>query len=259
VIALAGPGFLHGYENGYPPLLYVAKNLTVDVWGVIGCLALGLAALRLLARRGRPPAEAALPAGAGAVLSAAVLAVVLELVLFLRLPHEAAYLIPAVPFTLLLAARALSRREYRILCVCILVSAFIAKVSEPGKLNSVPADATSRRVRLGGRELQVDLLRGPLVVAHLRRRTDLDYLARVRATARRQEGRSVIVAGEWLPALRVLAGGVHDGAARYVHTLTASQADSLRQEGVAIFDVPAAGSAPGETADGGLQLRSGAR
>ncbi|MEQ1832108.1 MAG: hypothetical protein ABL977_03555, partial [Candidatus Eisenbacteria bacterium] len=33
VIALAGPGFLHGYENGYPPLLYVAKNLTVDVWG----------------------------------------------------------------------------------------------------------------------------------------------------------------------------------------------------------------------------------
>jgi len=48
-----GPGFLHGYAHGYPPPLYVVKNATVDVWGLIGSIALAVAGIGMGVRAGR--------------------------------------------------------------------------------------------------------------------------------------------------------------------------------------------------------------
>ena len=241
VFAREGLSFLHGYEHGYPPLLYVAKNLTVDVWGVVGCVALAWGVGLVLLRRGRPPADPALPGGTGGVMLAAAVAVAMEVALFFRVPHEAGYLIPAVPFTLLLFARALRRREFVMLCAGVVLSSFVIKVSEPGKIDSVPPGSFGVvRVSLRGHPLQVDMLRGPLVTDRLRREAGLRYAGQVRAAARRVQGPSVIAAHEWLPFLRVLAGGSHEGEADYVYALARVQLDSLRRDGVSVYDLPGA-------------------
>ena len=256
VIVRSGLTFLHGYEHGYPALLYVAKNLTVDVWGVPGCVALALALGLILLRRGSTPSgKAALPARSGAVFFAAALAVVLELALFFRLPHEAAYLIPAVPFTLLLLARGLTRREFIALCACVAVSTFIVKVSEPGKLDVAPLGGLGGRMTVAGHAFEVDVLRGPLMTDHLHRKADLLYVERVRETARRSSAPSVIVAYEWLPVLRVMAGGSREGRVTYVYSPTRRQLDSLNALGVAVYDLP--GAEGGTQAWWGYSLRAG--
>ena len=258
VVAQAGLTFLHGYEHGYPRLLYVVKNGTVDVWGVPGSLGLAWAALLVLLRRGRPAAGSALPAGTGAVVLAAAVAVAIELALFLRLPHDAAYLIPAVPFTLLIAARALTRGVFVTLCVCVALSSFLVKVSESGA-ESTPARTPGARIHVAGETLRVEVLRGPLVTDRLRREADLRHVARIRDAARRLPGPAVIAAYEWLPFLRVTAGGDRDGPATYVYMMLGrAEIDSLRLSGVEVYDLAGPGEQP-RTLDGTLLRAAGSR
>ncbi|MFI5371271.1 MAG: hypothetical protein ACHQ52_06900 [Candidatus Eisenbacteria bacterium] len=237
VFVRSGLSFLHDYEHGYPRLIYVVKNCTVDVWGILGCVALTWAVGRVLLAGGRPAADPALPSGPGAMIPAASVAVAIELVLFFRLPHDAGYLIPAVPFTLLLLARALGRREFMALCACLVLSSFLVKVSELDSPGSMPPGTPGARFRVAGHPLQVDVLRGPLVTEQLRREAGLRYVAGVRVAARRLPRPSLIAADEWLPFLRVMAGGSHEGKATYVYAVAPAELDSLRRGGVAVYDL----------------------
>lgn len=239
-----GLGFLHDYEHGYPPLLYVFKNLTVDAWGVIGVAALAVAKLAAWIRFARRAKDSAIPEGAPAApFVAAAVAMLIVFVIFLRLPHEAAYLIPAVPFVLLLFARALSPRGFTALCVALALSSFAIKVSEPGKPDS-PRGTLGRTIHVGARALRVDLLPGPLVHDHFRRVLGERYAERARDAARALPDSAVVIAYEWLPALRVVSGGNAAGRARYVYLLERAPFDSLRAAGVALVDLP---GADGET------------
>lgn len=244
VLLTYGRGFLHDYEHGYPPPLYVMKNLTVDVWGVVGCVALAIASLAAAIRavRGARAGPAAIPPGHAAPLAAAAAAVLIEVAIFLRLPHEAAYLIPAVPFVLLLLARALSGRGFTALCVALALSSFVLKVSEPGKPDAPPPGPLGRLVRVGGRALQVDLLPGPVEHDRLRRVLGVRYAERVLLAARDLPPGSVLVAYEWLPHLRVLSGGDGAGGTRYAYLLDGAQLDSLERAGTRIYHLPDAES-----------------
>ncbi|HKA24396.1 MAG TPA: hypothetical protein VKF80_05410 [Candidatus Eisenbacteria bacterium] len=116
-----GTRFLSGYEFGRVPWIYVIKGATRDVWGVIGSLAIaialviGLFRLRLAPRR---------------ELLAVVIAVALTGSIYFRLPHEGAYLLPAVPFVLLFLTRTLAKPGAVALACAMLASSILLGVSE---------------------------------------------------------------------------------------------------------------------------------
>lgn len=96
VILTYGSGFFTFYEQQYPPLSQVLRLLALGPWGSFGLAALLLAgAVHMFdwrrnldyvrGLRGRPHIEAS------------IVAIVLTLIAFSRLPHESGYLLPAVP------------------------------------------------------------------------------------------------------------------------------------------------------------------
>src|SRR5439155_16417555 len=93
-------GMLHPGAPAFPPLL-IAGQATVGVWGIVGCMALACALVLAWRDRAAPAAARALPPPAPAVAWSWVLAMALVVALYLRLPHDEGYLIPAVPFALL--------------------------------------------------------------------------------------------------------------------------------------------------------------
>jgi hypothetical protein len=95
-----GWGALTFYDSKVPPPLVIAMRASVGVWGVIGTLALcGLALARTFGR----PASSRLGPEVAWWLAFAVCGIA-----YLRLPHDAGYWIPAVPFVLLLLVGPLS-------------------------------------------------------------------------------------------------------------------------------------------------------
>jgi hypothetical protein len=243
-LAQSGFSFLHDYETGYPPPLYVLKNATVDVWGVPGCIALA-AALAVVLARGGPRGRRAHSGERSDAMSpapfvAAGVAIAIELALFLRLPHEAAYLVPGVPFALLLLFRALSPPRATLVAVALALSSLTCKVSESGKADEVPAGPFTTRVTLAGRALEVHAWPGPVPYDRERRRRGTRYARAVRDSAAAFDHPVAIVAYEWLPQLRVLSGGDGEARTRYLYLVDAARLDSLRAAGTEVFDLPGA-------------------
>ena len=104
IIWTYGPRFLNFYDAkvGYRTVI---RLVTKDAFGLVGTLALvggSIISLRRLARVPRDVLE-------DKQVMVWVMAIVLFIVVFSRLPHEAAYLIPAFPFLFLLIGRYFSR------------------------------------------------------------------------------------------------------------------------------------------------------
>jgi hypothetical protein len=246
-----GPGFLRFYQHGYPRALYVLKNASVDLWGIPGTLAIAAALVARALRGRREPGDSSShgatsdrdPGSAGAapsLVAAWACGIAIYAIAYLRLPIKAFYLIPVVPFTLLLLAQLLSRRAFLFVCLALVASPWILKVSQPGKPDSLEPTSGSMALRLGGQPWTLDLLRGPVLADHERRGLNLRYVEASLVRARRLPGESVIVAYDWLPQIRVRLGGKWEGSVEYVYLLTGSELAELRGRGVGVYDLAGA-------------------
>lgn len=171
-----GWGLFSFIDHRYPSLAWVAQKATLDVWGQVGIVALVVAGALTLCgvTRREKPAKTAPRTG---LLPTAIAGLVISVAMFLRLPHEAAYLLPAVVFLIVIAERVVERFAFRVLCLALALSAFVA----------LPDGA------------------GPIFRDHERRVDEDRY---VRAVMRRMdsahlsEPRDVLIAASWLPRLR---------------------------------------------------------
>jgi len=130
VIRVYGRGFL-GFFDDPPPLYIQLRHATTDTWGLLGCCALLFACIVLLVPAGRrgastfaTPLDATLP-------KAWLTAMVLFVLVFISLPHQAMYLIPALPFFLLLLARYLPRRAFQVVCILLILSPWLFTLRSP--------------------------------------------------------------------------------------------------------------------------------
>lgn len=174
-------GFLHLDRLPFPPAL-VLGQATALLWGVAGSVALGLAFVMALARRPGERAAGELPRG---VVPAALVAIAAELLLYVRLPHDEGYLLPILPFVVLLSARWATLAWHRVACVAIALSSFLLGVDvDPPKKGIAPETRSSlaRSVPLGGHRLWLDPVRGPLAQDHDKRVAAAHLADRVLAT-----------------------------------------------------------------------------
>lgn len=161
-------GFLQLHRLPFPPALVIGQA-TVLLWGLAGAIVLAIALALALVRRGGERAAGTWPR---AVTLAALAAIVAELLLYVRLPHDEGYLLPAMPFVLLLSARVAPRAWHRAACIAIAASSFVLGMDvDPPKKGIAPetrsAQALARPV--GDRRLWLDPWRGPLAQDHDKR------------------------------------------------------------------------------------------
>lgn len=106
VILRYGAGFLRGYpyEESWATAL---RNASVGTWGALGCVGLMVALTAAVIVRPR----SAIHAGASPKQSLAWLAgVIVGFALFVAMPYQSGYLIPAIPFVILLLGRFMPSR-----------------------------------------------------------------------------------------------------------------------------------------------------
>lgn len=147
------------------PLPLVAGQATVLLWGVAGCVAIGLALMSLLVSR--PSAGARTVSLPRDSAIAAALVVLIVLALYVRLPHDEGYLLPAVPFVLLGLAAMLPPLRFRAVAVALLLSPFVLGVDvSPPKKGLTPATASLAdwRLPVASETVVIEPLRGPILL-----------------------------------------------------------------------------------------------
>ena len=214
VMLVYGTSFLTYAESDRVDPLQQLRQANSAVWGAAGHLAILVALFSLLLRR-RLPHESSIAVPLGPAYTGGwVLAILVNVGAFIALPHEFAYLIPSVPFALLLMAKALDRRVFRLVCGVLLVSPFVT-VSSAG------------------------VGQGPLLVDYAGRRDDMRAVRRMLALSSRLDEASVIVAGGWLPQIEAgLDELPSDQPVTYVYLLGAAQLQAYVDRGYAIYYLP---------------------
>jgi hypothetical protein len=193
VLRRYGADFFAFYDNGgYPPLDVVYARALPLVWGQLGVLALlALACAAPLYYRFTRRALAE-PRTRHALVLAGV-AIALYLAAFLRLPDEAGYLLPAVPFVLLSMALLTPPWAAGALAVALMLSPWVAFH------HAMPA------------------LDGPIVEDHLVRESQQRSTRAVIEAVARLPGRAAIVCGWVLPRITLALNGDEEGPHQFIY------------------------------------------
>lgn len=229
-------GMLHPGDPGIAPSL-IAGQATVLLWGVVGSVAIALALLSIAWQpRGGERAGRLGPAAGAAVASI----VVLETIVYLRLPHDEGYLLPAVPFVMLALASWLTPGRFRAVCLALLVSPFLFGVDvAPPKKGLTPAHPSPMTLRLPvAREtVVIEPFRGALLRDFAKRERMLDVERRLVAWWPQRPERFRLAAGNMIAMLYYLFP-VDPREAPFARWYSTAERADARSQGVPIYVLP---------------------
>ena len=202
------------FIDRYISPLEVVLNATVKVWGRLGAAAIFLAIGWWIVRRsaGRPRAVPFGPERRTLLLVCTV-AIALYAIAFVRLPHLPAYLIPAMPFVLLLLAMLLERPVFRIVCIAVVLSSFV-HVGRSG------------------------LRAGPIFSDHRDRIESMAYTKKIVEVGRTLTRKTIIIAGKWVPQIEIYVPQLRSGPVQYVYLLDAKTLQSYQTQGFDVYFLP---------------------
>lgn len=209
-----GLRMLSFYEHGRPPLRDVFVTGTVGVWGTLGVLAFALpvAALAFCGAACR----ARLLGGPRRELAVFGMATALYLLAYLRLPHEAGYLMPVVPFVLLAIGLIMPPAAATVFFILLSLAPFFTIGRSGVHAGQILQD---RNNRLGQARQTAALI----------------------AAAARTPAPAAIIAGEDLPAILTALGSDRQGPHRYVYLVgTRGEYDALCEAGRRVYVLPRA-------------------
>jgi hypothetical protein len=203
-----GTRFFAFYENhAGPDWLTVLTRGTLEVWGTMGLVGLAIAASSLFWER----TKSKLPNKW--IVPAFLVAIVIYLGAYLRLPDQAGYLLPIVPFILLLAEQFAPLRVFQVLCLCLLVSPFVS-ISPKG------------------------LAEGPIFADRLERLQTMSRIRDFLAYAETLPGHNTFVVGGWEPQIAVMAPELLSARNHYVYLLNAHELSLALENSDRVFYLP---------------------
>lgn len=203
-----GMSFLTFYGNHpRPDWGLIFTRSTVEVWGSLGLVALGVASLGAWLSRKE------LGLTNRQVVAALLLVVAIYTVAYLRLPDQAGYLLPIVPAILLLFSLITPPRFLQIAFVCLLFAALIEPVPAGFRSGAILADHQQRLASL----------------ANMR-----DFLNVTESVP----GKNVFVVGASEPEIAVLAPHLQNGRNRYVYQMNASELKAALEDGRSLYYLP---------------------
>jgi hypothetical protein len=202
-----GADFFNFYaEHAFPGRLQIAGRMTVEVWGVLGVAGVCIGLLAGMRKGVRPGVSSR-------HVVAWVSMVVIYGIAFLCLPDEAAYLIPAVPFVLLLVWWVTPGWGFRVCCGLVILSPF---VSWSGVRPTAGAIIQDHRERMGTEEQIKGFLHFSSMVS----------------------GSNAYIVGSWEPPIDVMTADAPRRDARYLYLVTQGELDELIAKGWRVWYLP---------------------
>jgi hypothetical protein len=179
IIAVNGFGFLKYAENNGYDILNVIKVFSIEVWGLFGTIALVITVISIVINLIKPKKMEKNDYFIKKYVISILLIIILYLIIFFRLPHEPAYLLPLVPFVMVLSAVFSDKRVHIVFCLLVVLSSFIG-------LESI-------------RHLKVF---SPIISDHIERIEEIKYIDDVVKKVN-ELNNEVIMAGYYIPKIEL--------------------------------------------------------
>ncbi|HLG34820.1 MAG TPA: hypothetical protein VI757_08075 [Bacteroidia bacterium] len=199
VILKYGNAFFTFYDlSGYPTISKVLYKFSFGVWGILGCAAIFYGIASLLFSSPLKAKRFLLPKTTNEKhVIAWLVAIDLTIIIFVRLPYESGYLIPIIPFTILVFGKYLHDKAFIYFSLLLIASPWLLGVSTQNKSDSPPPAQVSAQFKLFSQSLNIDFFRGAVCTDAEARKTTDAFADSVIQEAQYISDTSVILCGWW--------------------------------------------------------------
>jgi hypothetical protein len=196
-----GSGFFTYYEYfPYPPFLKNIYKGTVGAWGLIGFAGIAVGMMLVFINCFKiswQKQKKKLP-----LILLCIISIALYTYSFLKIPQKTAFVLPMVPFVILLFALLLRRRQFYTVTASLVISCFFLGVNLDDPIRGSQSSALSYRTSISESPVAFDLLSGIVIADHSKRKQKMDYAASITNRLARENQKTTIIAGWWQNELR---------------------------------------------------------
>ena len=198
VLQKYGLGFFTYYNVPYPSIAKVLYKFSIEVWGVFGLLGLIISTVLLFLPSKITNRKFLFPRSVNEKFVVAWLVTIdLYIIAFLKLPMESGYLIPLIPFVILIFGKYLYDKAFVFLCTMLILSSFVCTISPKERYDAVSLSKSSFVFDGAGEKLIFDIFKGPVLSYKERRKNGMDFVNKLLLSTDTINRKSVIVAGRW--------------------------------------------------------------
>lgn len=201
-----GFGFFTYYDVPYPAIPKVLYKLSIEVWGLIGILGILISTILFFLPFNYSKNKFLFPRSINEkYVIAWLVAVDIYIIAFLKLPMESGYLIPIIPFVILIYGKYLYQRAFVFFCGMLILSSLCCTISPADRYDAASVSTVNTTFNAGGEKLTLDVLEGPVYSYHTRRKNGIIFVNSLITSFDTISIPSVIVSGRWYNQLLVQA------------------------------------------------------
>jgi len=181
----------------YPPVTKILYKASLGVFGFLGIAAIGWATVKWLMNKDKSPKQISVLFSPKRLTFALIAIIILHIFSYLRLPQKAGYMLPVVPFLLLLITVYSSRTTIRLVAAFFVLSSFLCSINLSDSLRGSESSSLAIKFTVSGQEIFFDPLSGPIFSEQSKRQNKMQYTAKVRTAIESSTEKQLIICGWW--------------------------------------------------------------
>lgn len=237
-----GLSFFTYYEYfPYPPILKNVYKATLGAWGVVGVAAVLAAAVAVGSgskkRRVRDQSFVG-PTSFKAIVWMCVLTILLYTYSFLKIPQKSAFVLPMVPFIILLFALLLGKKQITRFALAMIISSFFAGINLDNPLRGSSTSSLAYPFSIGNTPVSFDLLSGPVLADYSKRKQKIEYAKTLVESFASIKERTLIIAGWWENEINYFSLANKNPLVTYVYYIDEKELIDFQNQHYKIYYLP---------------------
>ena len=179
-------------------------KMIIGVFGLIGTISLVVFALiALMKRKNQQVGESFNHSLSKKIITASVVIILLYCISYFRLPQKSGYMIPVIPFLILLFGYYLNKRNFNWLCWSLCLSPFLFSINLTDAYRGSDYSKYALVFNVSGQEIFLDPFSGPVFSDYSKRKQKIAFTDKVIRKSADIKTKTVIIAGWWYNEIMV--------------------------------------------------------
>ena len=231
-----GKSFFTYYEYfPYPSFLKNIYKATIGAWGIPGMVALVTGVWFSLRKLQQTPSA---NLAHKYLLAAASITILLYTYSFAKIPQKSAFVIPMVPYIILIFVILLKEKQLKWITMLMILSCFFAGIQLDDKLRGSTPTFASYPLQIGNTNVTFDLLQGPVTADDSKRKNKIVYAKKIATELSEIKKPTVLIAGWWQNEVNYFRIASPNSNTEVVYYIDEATINNYQQQGYQLFYLP---------------------